>query len=457
MTNTAPEISKESAKPAADGRRHQTYLLNMGPAHPAMHGIIRLVLEIEGEKIVNTETEIGYLHRAFEKHAEVEPWNNVVPWTDRLNYVSPLINNVGYAMAVEKLCGIEVPERGQYIRVIASEISRITDHLTCVGASAMELGAFTVFLYLIKSREYLYQLIDQLTGARITTAYTRVGGVKGDLPPDFKDKCLAVFKKIREDIRDSDRLLTKNRIFVDRMEGTGIISKEDALAYSITGPFLRSTGVPYDVRKAHPYLIYDRLNFEVPVGTTGDNFDRYLVRLAEIEQSMRIIEQCFEQIPEGKHSLEPSEMENAFEFQDQGKHGDTALLYKYRAKVDQTLEGMGRDSDGTARAHDRGHVMPPKEETYGNIEGLMDHFQMVMWSWGVKVPAGEGYFAVEGGNGELGFHIVSSGDCKAYRVRCRPPCLYIMAALPKLLNGGWVADIIPTFGSVNMIGGELDR
>ncbi|MHB2026825.1 MAG: NADH-quinone oxidoreductase subunit D [Elusimicrobiota bacterium] len=439
------------------GRHKKTYLLNMGPAHPAMHGIIRLILEIEGEKIVETDTEIGYLHRAFEKHAEVEPWNNVIPWTDRLNYVSPLINNVGYAMTVEKLAGIEVPERGQYIRVIASEISRLTDHLTCVGASAMELGAFTVFLYLIKAREFLYQLVDQLTGARITTSYTRIGGVKADMPDDFPEKCLAIFKKVREAVVDSDKLLTKNRIFIDRMEGTGIISKEDALAYAITGPFLRSTGVPYDVRRAHPYLIYDRLDFEIPVGTKGDNFDRYLVRLAEIEQSMRIIEQCFKMIPKGKHSLEAAEVKDAFSYQDAGKRGDTALLAKYKAKVDQTLEGTGRESFGEARAADRAHVLPPKEETYGSIEGLMDHFQMVMWSWGVRIPAGETYFAVEGGNGELGFHVVSSGDDRAYRVRCRPPCLYIMAALPKLLNGGWVADIVPTFGSVNMIGGELDR
>ena len=376
-------------------RSQKTYMLNMGPAHPAMHGVVRLVLELQGEKIIDVDCEIGYLHRAFEKHAESETWNNVVPWTDRLNYVSPLINNVGYAMAVEKLAGITIPERGEYIRVIASEVSRVTDHLTCVGASAMELGAFTVFLYMIKAREYLYQLVDNLTGARITTAFTRVGGVKGDLPPDFAEKFHAVAKLVREAVVDSDKLLTRNRIFMDRMEGTGVISKEDALAYAITGPFLRSTGVPYDVRRAHPYSIYDRLDFEIPVGTTGDNYDRYLCRMAEIEQSLRLVEQCLKQMPEGKHSLEPKEIKYAYEIQDAGKHGDTALLAKYAAKVDQTLEGMGREAASVTRAPNRGVTLPTKEQTYGNIEGLMNHFELVMWSWGVKIPPSETYFAVE--------------------------------------------------------------
>jgi NADH-quinone oxidoreductase subunit D len=432
-------------------------MLNMGPQHPSMHGVVRLVLELEGERIVDVDAEIGYLHRAFEKHAESETWNNVVPWTDRLNYVSPLINNVGYAMAVEKLAGIEVPERGQYIRVIASEISRVTDHLTCIGATAMELGALTVFLYLIKGRENLYQLVDNLTGARITTAFTRVGGVKGDLPPDFAEKFRAAAKEVRLCVAESDKLLTRNRIFMDRMEGTGRISQADALAYGVTGPFLRSTGVPYDVRRAHPYAVYDRLDFEVPVGSTGDNYDRYLCRLAEIEQSLRLVEQCLEKIPDGKHSLEPKEIKYAFEIQDAGKHGDTALLAKYKAKVDQTLDGMGKDAQPGTRVLDPKITLPAKESTYTNIEGLMNHFELVMWSWGVRIPPSETYFAVEGGNGELGFHLVSDGGDGPYRVRCRPPCLFPMAAMKKLLVGGQIADVIPTFGSINMIAGELDR
>jgi NADH-quinone oxidoreductase subunit D len=350
-----------------------------------------------------------------------------------------------------------VPERGQYIRVIASEISRVTDHLTCVGASAMELGSFTVFLYMIKAREYLYQLVDQLTGARITTNFTRVGGVKGDLPADFPEKFAEVAKQVREVLRDCDRLLTRNRIFMDRVEGTGILSKADAAAYGITGPFLRSTGVPYDVRRAHPYLVYDRFDFEIPVGSTGDNYDRYLVRMAEIEQSLRIVEQALAQIPAGKHSLEPAEIKYAYELEDMGKRGDTELIQKYAAKVDQTLEGMGKDAAAGTRAPNRWATLPTKEQTYTNIEGLMNHFELVMWSWGIKIPPGESYSAVEGGNGELGFHIVSDESDGPYRVRCRPPCLYIMAALPKLLRGASIADIIPTFGSVNMIAGELDR
>ena len=435
----------------------KNFLLNMGPQHPAMHGVVRLLLELDGERIVQSEAEIGYLHRAFEKQSENEIWNNVVPYTDRLNYVSPLINNVGYCMAVEKLAGIEIPERGQYLRTIACEISRVTDHLTCIGASAMELGAFTVFLYLIKAREFLYQMVDQLTGARLTTSYTRVGGVKGDMTQNFAENLREVFKKVREAVVDSDKLLTKNRIFRDRMENVGIISQTDAIAYGITGPFLRSTGVPYDVRRANPYLIYNRLDFEVPVGSKGDNYDRYLVRMDEIEQSLRIIEQCLKQIPEGKHSLEVSEMKDAFVYQDAGKKGDTALLNKYKAKVDKTLEGYDRGEVDVVRAANHSAVLPPKEETYGSIEGLMNHFELIMWNWGVRIPVGETYFAVEGGNGELGFHIVSSGEDRPYRVRCRPPCLNPMAALSKIIDGGWVADIIPTFGSVNMIAGELDR
>jgi NADH-quinone oxidoreductase subunit D len=435
----------------------KTYFLNMGPAHPAMHGVIRLVLELEGERIVNTEVGIGYLHRAFEKHAETETWNNAIPYTDRLNYVSPLINNSGFCCAVEKLAGVAIPERGQYLRVIASEISRVADHLTCIGANAMELGAFTVFLYLLEGRENLYQLIDCLCGARVTTDYTRIGGVKGDLPEGFIAKCRGVFAKIRKLVADSEGLLTKNRIFLDRVDGVGVISQADALAYGITGPFLRSTGVAYDVRRAHPYLVYDRLDFEVPVGNKGDNLDRYLVRLAEIEQSLRIIEQCFTQLPGGPVCLTPWEMKDAFNFEDMGKAGNTALLPRCLAKTCRTLEGSSRDQAAGVTVQDPALVMPPKEETYGNIEGLMNQFETVMWSWGVRVPAGEAYHAVEGGNGELGFHIVSDGSDRPYRVRCRPPCLFIMAALPKLLNGGYVADVVATFGSVNMIAGELDR
>ena len=252
-------------------------MLNIGPAHPAMHGIVRIVTKLEGEQIQEAEVEIGYLHRGFEKMAETVDYNGVIPYTDRLNYVSPLINNMGYCMAVEKLLGISVPERCHYIRVIVSEISRISDHLTCVGASAMELGAFTVFLYMIKAREYLWELVEKVTGARLTVSYCRVGGVKGDLPEDFAEPCAKAFEETRKVLKEADGLLTRNRLFADRMMGTGVISAEDAISYGITGPFLRGSGSDYDVRKDCPYAVYDRLPFDVPVGTRGDNMDRYLV------------------------------------------------------------------------------------------------------------------------------------------------------------------------------------
>ena len=242
-------------------------LLNIGPAHPAMHGIIRIVAKLDGERIHAAEVEIGYLHRGFEKMSETVDYNGVIPYTDRLNYVSPLINNMGYCMTVEKLLGISVPERCHYVRVILSEISRITDHLTCVGASAMELGAFTVFLYMIKAREYLWELVEKVTGARMTVSYCRVGGVKADLAEDFAEPCRKAFEETRKVLADADGLLTRNRIFVDRMSGTGVISTEDAISYGITGPFLRATGADYDVRKDCPYSVYDRLPFDVPVTT----------------------------------------------------------------------------------------------------------------------------------------------------------------------------------------------
>ncbi len=439
------------------GREERSYMLNMGPAHPAMHGVIRLLLKLEGERVLESEAEIGYLHRAFEKQAEHDSWNNVIPFTDRLNYVSPLINNSGYCLAVEKLAGLELPERASYLRVISSEISRITDHLTCVGANAMELGSFTAFLYLIQAREELYRCIDKLCGARITTSYTRVGGVKGDMPADWPDMVRAAFAKVRSSMKDTVGLLSKNRIFIDRTRGTGLLTKETALAYGITGPMLRSTGVPYDVRRAEPYLVYDRLEFEVPVGEAGDNYDRYLIRLAEIDQSMRIVEQCFTQIPAGPVQTGDEQLIAAGLMADLGKHGKTADMLKTQAATDPTLEGGGRGCSSGVMAAAPDSTLPPKEEAYGSIEGLMRHFEIIMWGRGVTPPAGEAYQAVEGGNGELGFHVVSDGRDRAWRVRVRPPCFFNMAGLHELLKGAVVADIIATFGSINMIAGELDR
>ena len=433
-------------------------MLNMGPSHPAMHGIVRIILELDGERIVNSDVEIGYLHRAFEKSAEQFGYLQVIPYADRLNYVSPLINNQGYCMAVEKLFGVRPTERSEYIRVIMSELSRVTDHLTCIGASAMELGAFTVFLYMMKAREYLYQVIEMVTGARLTISYVRPGGVKADLPPEFEPAVKKALHETREVIKECHQLLTKNRIFVDRLKDIGVISKEDALAYGITGPFLRSTGIDYDVRKNCPYSVYDRFVFDIPIGTTGDNYDRYLCRMEEMEQSMRIVEQAFNDMPAGNVMVDTEGREiPAALMVDMAKMGQTEGLVQLEVDLDPTLQGSTEKYFDAIAVDDRRVILPPKEDTYGNIEGLMQHFKLIMFGHGIIPPKGEVYQAVEGGNGELGFFVVSDGTGRPYRVRVRPPCFPIMAALPLMINGGYLADIIPTFGSVNMIGGELDR
>src|SRR5881398_1115406 len=433
-------------------------LLNIGPAHPAMHGIIRIVAKLEGERIQEADVEIGYLHRGFEKMSETVDYNGVIPYTDRLNYVSPLINNMGYCMTVEKLLGISVPERCHYVRVILSEISRITDHLTCIGASAMELGAFTVFLYMIKAREFLWELVEDVTGARLTISYGRGGGGGADLPEGFSEQCAKAFEETREVLDEVHRLLTGNRIFMDRMIGVGALSREETIAYAITGPLLRAAGVPYDVRRAQPYDVYDRLEFEIPTQKDGDNYSRYLVRMAEMEQSMRIVEQALAMIPGGPINVdfEGRPVDPAW-YVDRGKQGKTEGLLLVPITLSPNLQGQERPELRRVNAPDKRIVLPPKETTYGSIEGLMNHFMLIMEGFGIRPPQGEAYVAVEGANGELGFYVVSDGSDRPYRVRCRPPCLPPMAALHRMIEGGMVADLVPTFGSVNMIGGELDR
>ncbi len=382
--------------------------LQMGPSHPATHGTIKFNLTLDGEKILNCDVEIGYLHRGFEKMCEQRTWNHCIPYTDRLNYSSPLINNVAFALTAERLLDVEVPERCQYIRVIMSEISRITDHLTCLGMAAAEAGAISVGFYLMESRETLYDLVTAVTGARLTVSYARVGGVTHDLPQDFAERVRTAFTDIRRLLGDCDKLLSKNRIFIDRMSGVGIMSPEDAISYSLTGPLLRATGVPYDVRKALPYSGYDRFDFDIPTGTQGDNYDRFSVRFEEIKQSMAIIEQALNGLP-----------------------------------------------SGPIRIDDPNITLPEKKQVYGNIEGLMNHFKLVIE--GVKIPPGEAFLSVEGANGELSFYLVSDGSGRPYRVRVRPPCFFGMAALGEMLRGCLISDIITTFGMVNMIGGECDR
>ena len=436
----------------------QNLHVGVGPAHPAMHGIIRIVTELDGETIVKADVEIGYLHRAFEKDCEQGGWNNAIPYTDRLNYVSPLINNFGYASAVEKLLGIDVTERCKYIRVIMSEISRVCDHLTCVGASAMELGAFTVFLYMIKAREFLWELVEDVTGARLTISYGRVGGVKADLPDGFAEKTLHAFKQTREVLDEVHRLLTGNRIFMDRMIGVGILSREETIAYAITGPLLRAAGVPFDVRRAQPYYVYDRLEFEVPTQKDADNYARYLVRMAEMEQSMRIVEQALAAIPTGPINVDfEGRPIDPAAYVDRGKQGKTEGLLLIPITLSPNLQGQQRADVRRVSVADKRVTLPAKENAYGSIEGLMNHFMLIMEGHGIRPPAGEAYFPVEGANGELGFYVVSDGSDRPYRVRCRPPCLPPLAALHRMIVGEMVADMIPTFGSVNMIGGELDR
>lgn len=440
------------------GSGFQHLYVNIGPQHPAMHGIIRIFAELDGETVVKADVEIGYLHRAFEKHCEEGPYNNAIPYTDRLNYVSPLINNFGYVSCVEKLLGIEATERCTFIRVIMSEISRICDHLTCIGASAMELGAFTVFLYMIKAREFLWELVEDVTGARLTVSYARVGGVKADLPEGFAAKVRNAFKETRQVLDEVHKLLTGNRIFMDRMVGIGTLSREETIAYGITGPLLRAAGVAYDVRKAQPCWAYDRVEFQVPTGRNGDNYDRYLVRMVEMEQSMRIVEQALDQLPGGPINVDFSgrPIDSAL-YVDRGKLGKTEGLLLIPITLSPNLRGLEKPAHREVNVTDKRVVLPPKEDTYGSIEGLMNHFMLIMEGFGIRPPKGEAYFPVEGANGELGFYIVSDGSDRPYRVRCRPPCFPPLAALHRMIEGEMVADIVPTFGSVNMIGGELDR
>jgi NADH-quinone oxidoreductase subunit D len=387
---------------------HSLMTMNLGPSHPAMHGTVRLHITLDGETIVDADPEIGFLHRGFEKSSENSTWHQVLPYTDRLNYVSPILNNVGYILAVEKLIGLKDPPRSQYIRVIAGEVSRICDHLTCLSAIGLELGAFTVFLYGVEARELLWDRIAELTGARVTTSYTRIGGVANDLPAGWSEKLRECLPRVMELTEEIDALLTRNRIFVDRCRDVGTISGEEALDWGFTGPCLRASGVNYDVRKAHPYLVYDKLEFEVPLGSRGDTFDRYWVRLEEIRQSHRIILQALDLIPPG-----------------------AVIIDDWR------------------------YALPPKKDVYSSIEGVMAHFKLIME--GIKVPKGEVYGYTEGANGELGFHIMSNGQGKPYRVHVRAPGFPILSALPRLIKGQMVADMIPIFDSINMIGGEVEQ
>lgn len=382
--------------------------VNLGPSHPAMHGTVRMRVELEGETIVTADPEIGFLHRGFQKSCENVTWNQCLPYTDRLNYLSALMNNFGFLTAVENLIGIDIPERAKFIRVVGAELHRMHDHLTCVGAIGLELGGFAPFLYGIEARELIMDRVTELTGARLTTSFGRVGGLNRDLPPGWVEKVLKTLDKVAELCVEVDGLLTKNRIFVDRVKGTGIITAEDALDFGFTGPCLRACGIDYDVRKAKPYWVYDQLDFDVPLGRNGDNYDRYLMRIEELKQSDRIIRQALAKMPEGP-----------------------VIIDDWRV------------------------VLPPKPEVYGTIEGLISHFKLVME--GVPVPAGEIYHATEAANGELGWYLVSDGTGRPYKCHVRAPGYPILSAVPRMIEGKMLADLIPTFDTINMIGGEVEQ
>ncbi len=383
-------------------------IVNMGPSHPAMHGVTRAVVALEGETIADMKLDIGFLHRGFEKSCESVTWTQCFPYTDRLNYVSAIMNNTGFALAVEKLCKLEIPERAKYLRVIGCEVHRICDHLTLVAAMGLELGAMTVFLYGVEARDLLWDRLTELCGARLTSSYCRIGGVARDVPEGWTEKTLASLDRVVELREEINGLLTRNRIFIDRTRKTGAISREAALDMGFTGPCLRAAGEAYDIRKAAPYLVYDRLDFDIPVGSNGDNFDRYLVRMEEMRQSDRILRQCFQQM----------------------KPGEIAVS-------------------------DTRYVLPPKPLVYGTIEGVMAHFKLVME--GIQVPAGEAYSYTEAANGELGFYLVSDGGGRPYKLGLRAPGWPMLAALPLLVKGSLLADLIPTFDSINMIGGEVEQ
>jgi NADH dehydrogenase I D subunit len=383
-------------------------IVNIGPTHPAMHGALRMVAKVNGETIEKSYCEFGYTHRAKEKLGENRTFHQWIVYSDRLNYCSALINNVAYAMSVERLMGVTVPERAVWIRMIASEIARVTDHLICVGINAVDLGAFSFFLYGFHQREEAYTLIEQLCGARLTTSYTRIGGLMYDAPEGWETAVKAWVKKTRATLDEMDNLLTGNKIWLQRTVGVSKWNKEQCLQYSCSGPIARAAGIDLDLRRDQPYMYYDQVEFDVPIAQNGDVFDRYLVRMEEIRQSLNIIQQCAER-------LKP----------------------------------------GPIWAEDKRTRIPDKEVVHNTMEGLIHHFKFFMT--GFEVPEGEAYTAVEATNGELGFYIVSKGAPRAHRLRIRGPSVFHYQTLSPMTEGEKIADMVAALGSINIIAGELDR
>jgi NADH-quinone oxidoreductase subunit D len=392
-------------------------VLNMGPSHPATHGVLRIVLELDGEIITKATPDIGYLHRGDEKIAENMTYNQFIPYTDRLDYLAPLANNVAYALAVEKLLGIDraLPPRCQYIRVICCELARVSSHLLGLGSFAMDVGALTVFLFTFTEREKIYNLIESLTGARFTTSYTRIGGLSRDLPPGWVEQCRKFLEEVVVNIDETEKLLSRNKIYVDRTRDVGVIAREAAIDYGLTGPNLRGSGVDFDRRKAHPYLVYDQLEFDVPVGSVGDCYDRYLVRIEEMRQSVGLLRQCLDRIPGGADN-------------------------KTKEPIDV--------ADGKI-------VLPSKYKVLTSMEELIHQFILV--TEGVNAPPGEVYFGAENPKGELGFFIHSRGGGTPYRLKIRAPSFANLSILPFLMPGHMVSDTVAIFGSLDFVMGECDR
>ncbi|MBX9742363.1 MAG: NADH dehydrogenase (quinone) subunit D [Chthoniobacterales bacterium] len=382
--------------------------LNMGPSHPATHGVLRLELDLDGEIITNVTTHVGYLHRGDEKIAENMTYHQFIPYTDRLDYLAPLANNVAYALAVEKLMGWELPPRGKTIRVICCELARISAHLLGLGAASMDIGAVSVFMYTFAEREKIYNLCELLTGARFTTSYTRIGGQVRDLPEGFAAQLLDFTTNFKLVLKEIHNLLTRNRIFVDRTRDLGIISREEAISFALTGPNLRGSGVEHDLRRSNPYLDYPRYDFEIPIGSVGDAYDRYLVRMEEMNQSVRILEQAINSLP-----------------------------------------------TGPINAVDPKNMLPQKEAVLEKMEELIHHF--IITTEGINAPAGEIYFGAENPKGELGFYIHSKGGGVPYRLKIRGPSFMNCSILEKLLPGCLISDIVAIIGSLDFVFGECDR
>ena len=383
-------------------------VLNMGPSHPSTHGVLRLILELDGEVVTKSTPEIGYLHRGDEKIAENMQYNQFVPYTDRLDYLAPVANNVAFALAVEKLMGWEIPARGKAIRVIGCELARISAHLLMIGCLGMDLGAMSLFLYTFTEREKIYNLMELLTGARFTTSYTRVGGQTHDLAPAFIPQLKEFLRTFPPAFAEADKLVTRNRIFVDRTKDIGVITKEDAIAYGLSGPNLRGSGVDHDLRKKHPYLDYEKYDFEIPIGVTGDCYDRYLVRMEEIRQSVKILQQVVDTLPSGPINW-----------------------------------------------HDPKSTLPDKVAVLTKMEELIHHFIVV--TEGVDAPAGEVYFSAENPKGELGFYIYSKGGGVPYRLKIRSPSFVNLSIMQKCIPGHMVSDVVGILGSMDPVFGEVDR